>query len=163
MAIGGCSSSPRTYESVRGHHLAVQNGNKAMLWFSGIHSNDHNSLMFRDIDAEIERFRPSLILVQGGFENATFKSALEAELSGESGYTAYRAHLMGIPCSGLEPDDSETDAHLRLRYSDKVILAMYVLRQMYRKQREYNKSLQLSIWIPLVEEACSPSNRRIIG
>lgn len=132
----GCSSSPKTYESVRGQDLILHNGDKWLFWFSGIHSNDPNSLMFEDIENSITRFLPSIVFVEGGYNASHFDTDMQARLSGESAYTAFISEKKNIPCVSIEPTDLDINNYLTRAFSSESILAMYILRQMRQKQRE---------------------------
>jgi hypothetical protein len=121
---------------VRGQDLILHNGDKWLFWFSGIHSNDPRSLMFEDIQNSMMQFKPSIALVEGGFNDAHFDTDTKARLSGESAYTAFISQKRSIPCESIEPTDLDLNNHLLRAYSSESILAMYILRQMRQKQRE---------------------------
>ena len=132
----GCNTSKGIYENVRGKHLIVENGNKKLFWFSGIHSNDPKSEMFDDIRQEISNFSPSYVLVEGGSNSNNYDSENEAKLAGESAYASFLAKKLNIPCGNIEPSSADINDHLKRSYSVESILAMYILRQMHQKQRE---------------------------
>lgn len=132
----GCNSSKGVYENVRGKHLIIAQGNKTLFWFSGIHSNDPQSLMFEDIRDAIQEFHPSYILVEGGSNERNYSSENEAILNGESAFAAHLANNLKIPCGNIEPSDLKINNHLLTTYPPEEILAMYVFRQMYQWQRE---------------------------
>ena len=130
----GCSG--RTYEDVRGKHLRLTNGDKQVLWFSGIHTNDPECLIFADLKQEIEIFAPSLIVLEGGFHAAKYESDHDARLHGECAYTSWTAQRMGIPMASTEPTDEEINRQVLQTHDAAELLATYLFRQMVQLQRE---------------------------
>lgn len=132
----GCATTD-AYARVGGRHLRLDSGAKQLLWFSGVHCSDPNHRMFDDIDREFRSFAPTCVLVEGG-ANVPSASREEAIVrGGEPRYVAFLGFEAGVPVFDLEPPLETQLAFLTAKYPKSDVLAMYLIRQLYQKQREF--------------------------
>ena len=135
FAVMGCSSDP--YKKYENNDLHLKVGDKEFFWFSGIHSNDSNHRMFKDIKEKFYSFNPQLVLVEGYCDTSNYKDEKEAiSQGGESGYVSYLAKTENIEVETVEPSFEQQFRYLLPKYKNEDILAMYVLRQVIQYQRE---------------------------
>jgi len=126
-----------TYERYGGKHLYLKSDLKELFWFSGIHNSDPNHRMFTDIERSFELFSPNCVLVEGG-SNIPSESKEEAIIiGGEPRFVAYLAFTKNIPVYDIEPPFESQIGHIKSLYSDKDIVSMFLIRQLYQKQCEY--------------------------
>lgn len=132
----GCATTD-TYARVGGRHLRLDSGTKQLFWFNGIHCSDPRHRMFDDIDREFRTFAPTCVLVEGG-ANVPSASRDEAIVrGGEPRYVAFLGFQAGVPVFDLEPSLDTQLALLTSKYPKSDVLAMYLIRQLYQKQREF--------------------------
>ncbi len=135
LTLLGCNSEIRTYKRVGGNHLHLKTGNKELFWFSGIHGYNPENPMFRDIKEEFNSFKPDIVLVEGHFNDERFEDEISAIKSGESAYVSYLAMQNKLPCSDVEPPDSNLNKYLISKYGKRNVLTMYLIRQMIQWSR----------------------------
>ena len=136
FVLASCTEED-TYARVGGNHLHLKNSAKELFWFSGIHNSDPNHRMFKDVLREFKHFSPDCVLVEGG-NNIPSSSRDEAILhGGEPRYVAFLAYNDNIPVFDIEPPINSQLEYLSQKYDSDKILAMYIIRQLYQKQREY--------------------------
>lgn len=126
------------YDQYQGKDLELNAGNKALFWFSGIHSNDPNHEMFEDIEKAFTVFDADYVLVEGDYDDRyqNIEDPFQVRLHGESAYVTYLSRKNNIPISSIEPPMSDQLKFLQKEYKSSDILAMYMLRQINQMQRE---------------------------
>ncbi len=133
------------YDRYKGENLELKAENKALFWFSGIHSNNPNHEMFEDIEKAFDAFEADYVLVEGDYDDKKYKSidnSMKARLYGESAYVTYLCSQKDIPVSSIEPPIKDQLKFLQENYKASDIMAMYMLRQINQMQRENkNKSI----------------------
>lgn len=134
--LAGCATTD-AYARVGGRHLRLDAGTRQLFWFSGIHCSDPRHRMFVDIEREFRAFAPTCVLVEGG-ANVPSASRDEAIVrGGEPRYVAFLGFEAGVPVLDLEPSLEVQVAFLTTKYPRSDVLAMYLIRQLYQKQREF--------------------------
>ena len=116
------------YRIIAGNHLHIAAGENALFWFDVRHSNRKNDIMFQDIETELLRFTPDLVLVEGG-ANRFEGNREESILDGESSFATYIARQNQIQVEDIEPPFPNQIAYLETKYSTNEILAIYLIRQ----------------------------------
>jgi hypothetical protein len=139
------SSNKEPYDQYKGRNLELKSENKALFWFSGIHSNNPDHEMFDDIKEAFTKFEADYVLVEGDYDDAKYKNiddSFQVRLHGESAYVTYLSKTDNIPVSSIEPLIGEQLKFLQKKYKSSDILAMFMLRQINQMQRETkNKSI----------------------
>lgn len=121
------------YSTFGGSNLHLISGEKAVFWFDVRHSNDPNDPMFKRIEDNFLKFKPDLILVEGGFN--TFEGSRdEAIIDGESAFATYLAKRNGVAVEDIEPPFSDQITYLQTKHQPESILAMYLIRQINSEQ-----------------------------
>lgn len=54
--------------------MVLETGNKALFCFRGIHSNDQDHEIFKDIESAFDRFKADYVLVEGDFNDDKYNS-----------------------------------------------------------------------------------------
>lgn len=138
------SNNKDPYDRYKGKNLELNAEDKALFWFSGIHSNNPDHDMFEDIEKAFTAFEADYVLVEGDYNDLRFKNikdSMHVRLYGESAYVTYLSKQGDIPVSSIEPPIEKQLEFLEKRYKSSDILAMYILRQINQMQRESrNKS-----------------------
>jgi hypothetical protein len=105
------------------------------------HSYDPNNQVFIDLEKEIRRYSPDLILVEGG--NIQKSSTKEEAIvkGGESRFSAFIGYELGIPVCDLEPPIVEDIKNNLSIYEIDQVLAMYLIRLIYNDQKRYKEGM----------------------
>lgn len=110
-------------------------GAKVIIFFGSVHSNSKEQLDL--ISQEISNLDPELILVEGNFNLATFKSEEEAiQFGGEMGYVSFLAKSKNIKIDSNDPLFSEDISFVEGRYCREVCFAYFLLRNISAKSTE---------------------------
>jgi len=123
-------------------------GAKAIIFFGSVHSNSKEQLDL--ILQEISNFNPELILVEGGFHFASFKSQEEAiESGGEMGYVSFLAKDKKINLESNDSPFSEDILFVEREYGRKVCFAYFFLRNIsaaWTEEASLNNIKENSNW-----------------
>jgi predicted metallo-beta-lactamase superfamily hydrolase len=110
-------------------------GNRVkIIFFGSIHQK--NGKQVNKIKEILTSFKPNIVLVEGGFENATFSSEEEAiNNGGESGYASFLAKSRGIIVKGNDPSSLSQINFLLKEYNRDFIFAYFVIRDLVYSER----------------------------
>lgn len=106
-----------------------KNNDKSILFIGTSHEN--NSSFFSFLKTECDNFKPEVILVEGGFENANFENEQEAIEKGlEMGMITYYLKSKNYPLLGNDPSFSEEINFLKKEYDLDLINTYFFLRSL---------------------------------
>ena len=123
--------------------------NKKIIFIGTTHGPEKEKINF--LREYISSSKPNLILVEGGFENAKFKTEEEAILKGwELGFVSFFAKSKGIPLKGNDPSNKECINFIESTVSKDLTFLYFILRNfgIFIKQSQnqsYGKILDLTI------------------
>lgn len=90
-------------------------GDKTLVFFGSVHGSDLSQIKY--ILDEINLLNPEIILIEGGFEKATFPGEQESiEKAGELGFVSYLAKKRKILMIGGEPSEKECVSFVEKNY-----------------------------------------------
>lgn len=119
-----------------GNHLYLNDGNSELFWFNGVHSNDPNNIMFKELEKEFNTYVPDLVLVEGYRDKNIELDRNKSILKGESSFTVYLANKYKIDFLTVEPSEQYIANILKSKYETKDIQAMITFKQIRQWQRE---------------------------
>jgi hypothetical protein len=79
-------------------------------------------------------------LVEGDADKWEYYDINSAIAQGESSYIAFLARKENILLKSVEPSQKEQFDYLLQKYNKNRVLAMYILRQTYQYQNQYNNN-----------------------
>jgi hypothetical protein len=109
--------------------LEIKISKGGLLYYGSYHTANLRSPIIEDIEGKIKKFKPTLILSEGGIW-PLIKSRRDAVRNyGEQGLLRYLAYQEGIPIKSIEPRKTQEIMHLLKFISQEKIKIFYVLRQ----------------------------------
>ena len=102
-------------------------GEKEILFFGCIHSKSNEQL--NKIKEIVFNFNPDIILVEGNYHLADFKSEKDSiEIGREMGYTSFLAKEKNIKLDSNDPSFSEDILFIEKNYTKEIAFAYFFLR-----------------------------------
>lgn len=104
--------------------------NQKKIYFIGtFHTNDEN--VINQLRKFLEEFKPELILIEGGFENASFEKENEAIQKGwEMGFVSFYAKQKNIPLEGNDPTEEKSIEFIKELYDKNTAFIYFILRNL---------------------------------
>lgn len=118
------------YSNPKKSHMVK--GNKEIFYYGSVHSNDTKNPMFADIQESFLKFKPDLVIIEGGYSNVEYENREQAINSGEMAFASYLSTLSGIRKVNAEPNARIVDSILVTKYDTCKIFTMYILRQTFQ-------------------------------
>ena len=106
----------------------LHKGQKALLYLGAQHSADSNHPQFGAFKSDFERFKPELVLLEGGDWPEKYASEQEAIKHAEVAFLSYLARKYDVPSRSCEPQNKEEIKSLSRKFSREHIFAHYALR-----------------------------------
>lgn len=102
---------------------------KEIVFLGSSHGKEKEKIdFFRN---NLVEFEPDLILIEGGFENATFNTELEAiEKGWELGFVSFFAKLNKIELRANDPQNFDSINFLEKKYSKDTAFVYFILRNL---------------------------------
>ncbi len=111
------------YMRITANHTQLSSNGKSLFWFDVKHSNDINDVMFEDIEMEITRFSPDLILVEGSADKDKSDTRDAAILNGESAFANYLGRQASVIVEDIEPPFSKQIEYLlQVKYANMKLI-----------------------------------------
>ena len=103
--------------------------NKEIIFIGTNHGPEKEKINY--LKKNILLLKPDLILIEGGFENATFKSEKESINKGwELGFVSFFAKKNKISLKGNDPSDEECINFIASKYSKDLAFLYFILRNL---------------------------------
>jgi len=110
---------------------------KKLTFFGSRHSADPKQI--RAIRKSIVETKPEIILVESGYDRATYPTKKEAIQQGqECGYVAYLAKKRGIKIQSNDPSDKFIDEKVSLKYGKDITFLYSMLRIIIHTRKKIN-------------------------
>ena len=109
------------------HLYEFEKNNKKIVFMGVQHSSKISQI--KEIEKEIEKLKPNVILIEGGYEKAEFSNEKEAILKGgEMGFTSYFAKKNKIILLQNDPSDKECIKFIEKNYGKEFTFLYFTLR-----------------------------------